>query len=139
MSEMRWRCGDLGCFLQRRTDPVMFDRCFPPGVAMGDLDGIVELGGQFLVVEFKRTGVVPVGQRRMHQALIATGVFTIIIVTAVEQHVSGCTVYSPKHPEGRNYPWCSSDDLVDLVQRWSRKVDPGRTPAGIPQVSRPAS
>ena len=41
----------LAAALRKGTE--RFDDCFPRGVTIGDLDGFVELGGHFLVLEFK--------------------------------------------------------------------------------------
>lgn len=130
---MRWQCNDAGCYLQRRTDLVMFDGCFPPGVAMGDVDAIVELRGKFLVLEFKRNGRnLPTGQRLLHDRWIAQGSYTIIVVTAIEQHVTGWTIRSATNPDGRTYEG-DADTLAETVWRWARWADP-RTPDRPPSM-----
>ncbi len=138
MTQMRWQCATTGCWLQRRTDPVIFDGCFPPGVGMGDIDGIVELDGHFLVVEFKRNGRVPAGQATMHRRLVGLGCFTVIVVTALEQHVTGWTTYSARHPEGITVEG-GTEELRRLVAAWTRKTAPRRAPAQLAATQRPVS
>lgn len=139
MTHMRWQCQSKGCYLQRRTDPVMFDGCFPAGVSMGDVDGIVELNGHVLIAEFKRTGtILSTGQKRLHQNLLTPASFTTFVVHALEQHVTGWTVFSSKYPEGHRCEG-DSDDLREMVRKWSAKAAPERTPQRLTKQQRPAS
>lgn len=99
----------------------MFDGCFPVG-NMGDLDGILELGGHFLVVEFKRPGVpVPYGQEKMFQQLVATGLFTVIVVVAQGQDVQAWRTIDAKGSRS------VKGDLAGLrteVEAWGWAHDP---------------
>ena len=123
MTQMRWQCTEKGCYLQRRSDPVMFDGCFPAGVSMGDVDGIVELNGRFLIVEFKKLNIsVPEGQARMFRRLVATGLFTILVVRAAEQHVEEWFEVTVDG-SWRTYAG-DSENLRDHVISWTQSVDP---------------
>ena len=55
--KMRWKCMDKGCYLDK-VEPRLWDfhDCFPKNMSMGDIDGIVEIKGNFLVVEWKGVG-----------------------------------------------------------------------------------
>jgi hypothetical protein len=50
---------------------VLWDRfnenCFDGGYKMGDIDGIAEKGGHFLLFEVKATPNIPTGQQIMHR------------------------------------------------------------------------
>ena len=62
-----WSCLD-GCFGSSRISPT-------------DIDGIVEVGGRFLLLEAKGAKArVTRGQARMFDALMRTGVFTIFVI-----------------------------------------------------------
>lgn len=136
MSHMRWQCNSVGCFLQRRTDPVILDGCFPAGVTGSDVDVMVELGGHFLVVEFKRPGVsIPIGQLRAFKALVATGRFTVVIVYALEQHVQGWRKVTLEGLEPLHTG--DVDALREHVKRWSAIHD--NRPVCDRGVQRPAS
>lgn len=60
--------------------------CCPRGIEPTDIDGWIELGGYFLVLEGKANGVpIPVGQLRMFERMqrwnaIVPGLFTIIVI-----------------------------------------------------------
>ena len=51
---LRWDCGKSGCFnkiLRPRIEE--FAGCFPGRISLSDIDGIVEVGGFFLLLEWK--------------------------------------------------------------------------------------
>ena len=51
---MRHSCEYQGCFnLNRRPKIEVFAECFPRKIAMADVDGVVEMGGRFLFLEWK--------------------------------------------------------------------------------------
>ena len=51
---MRHNCESQGCFnLNRRPKIEVFSECFPRKIAMADVDGVVEMGGRFLFLEWK--------------------------------------------------------------------------------------
>lgn len=81
--------------------------------AVSDLDGIVERGGRFLVLETKRPGVpVPRGQAIMFDAMVAAGMTVIIIWGHANQptrvQVWGETTIHPTNAE----------HLRHLVREW---------------------
>ena len=54
---MRWDCDKDGCFnLKRRPKFGVFDDCFPRRINFTDVDGIIEMGGKFLMLEWKGDG-----------------------------------------------------------------------------------
>jgi len=79
-----WNWGILdGCFGKTKIKPT-------------DLDGMVERNGRFLVIETKRPRVqVPDGQMRTFRELVATGVFTIIILWGHQDDPSEMMVMTP--------------------------------------------
>jgi hypothetical protein len=53
-NEMRWDCKRQECFnVKKRPKLEVFSDCFDGKISMGDLDGIVEIAGNFLCVDFK--------------------------------------------------------------------------------------
>jgi len=73
MPRMRWNCDKSGCFnLKQRPKIEVFDDCFGRGCAFGDVDGIMESRGHFLILEWKRPGVeLGTAQRLLHVRLTA--------------------------------------------------------------------
>lgn len=79
---MRWDCLRRGCFnVLKRPKIEVFSECFGCGINFGDVDGIVERRGQFLLLEWKPgPGAVRGGQKMLHDELLQIPKFTIIIV-----------------------------------------------------------
>jgi hypothetical protein len=68
---MRYDCKSRGCYnLNLRPKIETFAECFPRKIGMGDVDGIVEIGSKFLLVEWKSDGgLVTRGQEIMFERL----------------------------------------------------------------------
>lgn len=82
-----------------------------------DLDCIVERKGKFLVFETKQPGKnVPQGQAITLNALVATGLFTVIILHAkYKEDVDGWQVWYKNKKEDREGDW---NQLYKFVRRW---------------------
>jgi hypothetical protein len=70
---MRWKCDERGCFnVKKRPKIEMFCEAFPGKISLSDLDGIVEINGRFLCMEWKEEPkALPVGQRIMFDWWVA--------------------------------------------------------------------
>ena len=80
---MRWDCRPErdGCYRRLgQPDLTLLDECFPGRIAMTDVDGLVEIGGRFLFIEWKRRGDVPAGQRIMFERLTKHPEFTVLVI-----------------------------------------------------------
>ena len=80
---MRWDCSPDkdGCYRRLgQPDLTVLDECFPGRIAMTDVDGLVEINGRFLFIEWKRRGDVPAGQRIMFERLTRHPEFTILVI-----------------------------------------------------------
>lgn len=55
MPKLRWDCqGGKRCFNELKRPKIeVFDECFTRGGAFGDVDAIIETGGNVLMLEFK--------------------------------------------------------------------------------------
>ena len=48
---LRWNCEERGCFnLQKRPKIEVFSACFRGKISFGDVDGIVEISGNFPIL-----------------------------------------------------------------------------------------
>lgn len=67
MPNLRWDCARQGCYKDQLPDWSIFNGCFPRGIRIGDIDGIVEIGGRFLMIEWKcdKRVSIPEGQRKL--------------------------------------------------------------------------
>jgi hypothetical protein len=79
---MRWDCEKRGCFnIKMRPKIEVFAECFPGRINFGDIDGIVEIGGNALMLEWKSApSPLPHGQRIMYAQLTIPGT---LIVTCI--------------------------------------------------------
>ena len=79
---LRWDCLRRGCFnLKRRPKIEVFADCFPGRINFGDVDGIVEINGNALLLEWKSEAhELPTGQRILYERLTHSGFWSAMIV-----------------------------------------------------------
>jgi hypothetical protein len=81
MRSMRWNCDIDGCFnIKCRLKLGIFDDIWPGKIGMSDVDGIVELHGNGLLLEWKRDMELPQGQQIMFKRLTRGRVLTVVCV-----------------------------------------------------------
>lgn len=81
-NKLRWQCDKQGCFnTKKRPKLEVFYDLLPGKIAIGDIDGIVEINSKFLILEYKGYGVpLPKGQQIMYERLTKIAPFTVIVV-----------------------------------------------------------
>ncbi len=79
---MRWDCKTRGCFnIKRRPKIEVFSDCFPGNISFGDVDGIVEINGHGLMLEWKTdTNKPTTGQRIMYERRTKSKLITVFLV-----------------------------------------------------------
>ena len=79
---LRWDCVRRGCFnLKRRPKIEVFADCFPGRINFGDVDGIVEINGNALLLEWKSEAhELPTGQRILYERLTQSGLCSAMLV-----------------------------------------------------------
>jgi len=77
-----WNCAKRGCFhIEMRPKLEVFNDCFPGKIGMGDIDGIVEINGKGLLLEWKSNdGECATGQRIMLERLTKTKLLTAMVI-----------------------------------------------------------
>ena len=88
-------------------------------IAFSDIDGIVELGGNFLILEWKAyVGVIPLGQDIMFKRMANTGCFSIFVICgdAETMIVSAIKVYHGQ--QIRNWEKIDLQGLMEKIKRW---------------------
>jgi hypothetical protein len=68
VTNLRWDCDEgRHCYRDQLPDWTPFNDCFPRGIRISDIDGIVEIGCRFLMLEWKgsKTAFLHEGQRKM--------------------------------------------------------------------------
>jgi len=113
---LRWDCNTSGCFNQKKRPKIeVFSECFPGRINFGDVDAIVEIGGQFLLLEWKEfTAELPTGQRIMYRRLTGDEHFVVLVVVgdAETMAVEGIQAWE----KGRAKPF-EALDLAGLKRR----------------------
>lgn len=80
---MRWNCEIKGCFNKRKRPKIeVFASNFPGKINFSDVDGIVEISGNALMLEWKDYGVPLLrGQELMYERLSKHGPITVLCVS----------------------------------------------------------
>lgn len=79
---MRWNCQNNGCFnLKRRPKIEVFHDLFPGKISMGDVDGIVEIDGNALILEWKSDrNDLPRGQQILYRRLTMSSPLSVLVL-----------------------------------------------------------
>ena len=119
---MSYNCESQGCFnLMRRPKIEVFSECFPGKIAMGDVDGIVEINGHGLLLEWKSSDVeLKTGQRIMYSRLTKHARLSVIVVqgNAQTMQVSRYAWFA----EGVLHDWkhASLDEIKQQMRAWAQ-------------------
>ena len=120
---LRWDCEDGRRCFNRLCRPKIevFAECFAGKNAFGDVDGIIERNGKFLMIEWKsRAGQIPVGQRITHERLTLVAPVVVVIVAGNAETMAVEKIAICKN--GVVSPWevCSLEDLKERMRKWDR-------------------
>ena len=117
---MRWVCERDGCFNKKhRVKLGRLSDALPGNIGFTDVDGIVEINGKGLMLEWKGEAVpVPRGQHIMYVRLTRGKALTVIIV---EGDAETMDVYSiGYYYDGKKIDTgkASLDTLVETIKSW---------------------
>ncbi len=85
---MRWDCDKQGCFNRiKRPKIEVFASCLPGRISFGDVDGLVEIKGNLLFLEFKCHNDLPVGQRILYERITSLCPATVLIIHGDSEHM----------------------------------------------------
>jgi hypothetical protein len=118
---MRYNCEIDGCFNRKKRPKIeQFADCFPSGINFTDVDGIVEIGGRGLLLEWKP---VPIGMRRtgqgiMYRELTKGQVLTVICLAGNAETME--ISHEASFVAGKFYDWRPSSlfDAQVSILRW---------------------
>jgi len=121
---LRWDCEQRGCFNKKKRPKIeMFAECFPGRISFGDVDGIVEIGGKALLLEWKPAPIeFAKGQSIMYERLSADKKFCILGVAGDAETME---VSHRCHFWGGNYrPWepATLDNVRLAITEWVKWV-----------------
>lgn len=90
---MRWDCKRQGCFNTKKRPKIeLLADCLPGRIAFGDVDAIVEVCGNFLLLEWKDHGQLGTGQRLLFERLTRLCPATVLIVEGDAQAMTVSSV-----------------------------------------------
>lgn len=130
---MRWDCDKNGCFnIKCRPKLEVFSDCFPGKINFGDVDGIIEINGKALMLEWKtRRGPLPTGQAIMYRRITETGLISVLCVVG-DAETMECKGYSI-YKGGKFFEFKPGDlgQVKKVIRKWvlsaRKKNDPLRT------------
>ena len=117
---MLWDFQRQGCFNKKKRPKIeMLSECLPGKIAVSDIDGIIEISGNFLVLEFKEHNHIPRGQQILFQRMTRNKPFFVLII---EADVETMTVYGVNYvADGKIEPQREMDlaGLKKAIAEWS--------------------
>jgi len=117
---LRWDCERQGCFnVHKRPKIEVFADCLPGRLAFSDVDGIAEVNGHLLVLEWKEHRHIPRGQHLLYARWTANGPATVILIVGDARQMTveeTACIY-----QGRIGPWHSTDlaGLRQDIRAWA--------------------
>lgn len=120
---LRYDCKQRGACYNRVHRPKIeeFARFLPGKIAFGDVDGIVEISGNALMIEWKSAPMaLNAGQSIMYKRITNGKRFTVLCVAgnAETMEVTHRQIYfDGKEP--KEWTQSSFDDIGALIKRWS--------------------
>jgi hypothetical protein len=117
---LRWDCKKQGCFNKKKRPKIEeFAEYLPGKISFGDIDGIVEIRGNVLVLEFKETPIIPRGQQILFRRLTRLAPLYVLVV---EADIESMTVFGVSYvTDGRIEAQISMDlhGLKEKIRSWS--------------------
>lgn len=121
---LRWDCAARGCFNAKKRPKIeLFAECFPGRINFGDVDGVVEMHGHALFLEWKEgPQSFGVGQRLTWERLTRAGTQTVVCVAGDAEAM--VVTHMAFFHGGRFFPWrpATLAAVKDAMRRWVRKV-----------------
>ena len=126
---LRWDCSSKGCYNSTvRPRIEHFAQCFPRKIAMTDVDGMVEIGGNFLMLEWKQPpGTLGRGQEIMFEKLTKAGMpFRVYVVTGHSQtmEIEDFAIY--ENSTVQRFIDVDFNDLLASIKGWADWAEANR-------------
>ena len=119
---MGWDCEKSGCFNKERRPKIeIFCDCFPGKINFGDVDGIVEINGRGLMLEWKTSMkklTFPIGQKIMYERLTSGRKLTVLGIIG-DAKTMVCSKYCIFW-DGKQGQWIDSDlkEIKNRIKQW---------------------
>jgi hypothetical protein len=128
MREMRWNCKEKRkCFRSLCPKLGAFDECFPGKIGMSDVDGMVEIAGRFLFLEWKSDGgFLTTGQRIAFERLTSLSTdpmkVTVIVVCGDPEEMTVTSIQVFHSGKGHGVTECDFDGLHQRIEHWAARA-----------------
>ncbi|MEX0718039.1 MAG: hypothetical protein WD066_15705 [Planctomycetaceae bacterium] len=135
---MRWECRLQGCFNRvKRPKIEELASSLPRKIGFSDVDGIVELGGNLLVLEWKENRFIPRGQRLLYERWTRFGPATVLLVVGDAESMSVEELAVVHSGCIEDWQPATLDMLQEEIREWADWAQ--RNPQRLPAVSRIAA
>lgn len=117
---LRWDCARQGCFnLVKRPKIELLADCLPGRLAFSDIDGVAEVQGNLLFLEWKEHATIAAGQRILFERLTRLAPATVLIVEGDAEHMEVAGLRIAAHGRIATATPADLDDLRRLIRDWS--------------------
>lgn len=118
---LRYRCAEQGCFnVKKRPKIEIFAGCFPRRCNFGDVDGLIELGGHGLLLEWKPAPVeLSGGQSKTYRRLTIGRLLSVLVVAGDAETMQA--THRAGFVNGRWRPWkpATIEDVKQAMRLWA--------------------
>lgn len=122
---IRWNCETSGCYKDKCIpDWGFLQGAFPRGCRPTDIDGIVELDGNFLLLEWKNGGEIPAAQRTLFRRIteLSSDIIAVVLFGDTEKSTVEC-MQVVKNGEIGPKEACTTEEFVDKCRRWGKRTE----------------
>jgi|DewCreStandDraft_4_1066084.scaffolds.fasta_scaffold63399_3 hypothetical protein len=117
---MNWDCQRQGCFnLKKRLKFGVFKECLPGNISFSDVDGIVEVNGNLLFLEWKDHPCLNTGQRILFERLTRLCPATVLIVEGDAEQMTVDAIRTVWRGQIAPAEVDDIDGLRARIQQWS--------------------
>lgn len=118
---MRWDCRRQGCFnVCKRPKIDLFADCLPGRIAFSDVDGIVEINGNLLLMEWKEHQALSTGQRILFERLTRLCPASVLVVEGDAEFMTVSSVRVAWAGEITPPEQADLDDVRALIRCWAQ-------------------
>lgn len=120
MPKLRYDCRNQGCFnIKRRPKIEVFDDCFPGLNAFGDVDGLIERGGAFCLLEWKGAGGrITGGQKGSYRKFTKWRGNIVFVVNGDAQTMAVTSYFIFWNGKEQPLIQASLEDIKDRLRQW---------------------
>lgn len=127
--EMNWQCKIDGCFnIKKRLKFKSLVESTPKLTGISDIDGIIELNGNALMLEWKgyegnylpNNSIIPVAQRIMFTRITRGRMISAICVAGDAEDMSVKAMCVVRDGVFKKWRWSSIEDLNRSISEWVR-------------------